>query len=464
MEDHQAQALATGDIADFRLDVDWASLAGRTATPEPLVRGYSNRWYVTDLDLGQGVTTGGPSGGNDNRPNYLGRVQPYAVYVPTTYRPGTPAPLTWIEHSLSVNLNQYGALAPRQLQAECEDRGSICATTEGFGPDGWYFDEAEHDFWQVWRQLGLSYTLDPERTVMSGYSMGGYASYKLALTHPDLFARSMPLAGPPTCGLQVAGDVRTGTLTGGHCGADGDTGPLVANATWIPYVLGDGVADELVPYTSVLEQVQRFDAAGLRYHFETYPAEDHLVYATQDGFSSEVAALGGTPARVTDPGAVHYSWYPDLVDARLGLGPTTVYWLSGLRSRVSGPGALATVEATDGARPEPGHTVTRSTSPLVPGDPSPGVAVDSTWTPTGTTPAAGCTLALRLTGVAALTVDTARALLPHGTATVAADGPASLTLSRLAPGTVVRSGTATAAAGHDGTATVPVTGGSTVTW
>ena len=141
-----------------------------------------------------------------------------------------------------------------------------------------------------------------------------------------------------------------------------------------------------------------------------------------------------------------------------------MYWLSGLTSRVTGPGALATVDATDGARPEPGHTVTTSTSPLVPGDPTPGVAVDSTWTPTGTTPPASSTLALRLTGVAELSVDTARALLPHGTATIASDGPASLTLTRLAPGTVVRSGPTTAAAGHDGTATVPVTGGSTVTW
>ena len=153
-EDHQADALATGDVAPFALTVQWSALAARQATPEPLVKGYSNRWYVTDLHLGQGVVPNSGNASGDVRPNYLGRVQPYAVYVPTGYTGGTATPLTWIEHSLSVNYNQYGALDPQQLQQECEQRGSICATTEGFGPDGWYQDEAQHDFFQVWRRAG----------------------------------------------------------------------------------------------------------------------------------------------------------------------------------------------------------------------------------------------------------------------------------------------------------------------
>ena len=54
-EDHQADALATGNVAPFALTVQWSALAARQATPEPLVTGYSNRWYVTDLNLGQGI-------------------------------------------------------------------------------------------------------------------------------------------------------------------------------------------------------------------------------------------------------------------------------------------------------------------------------------------------------------------------------------------------------------------------
>ena len=47
---------------------------------------------------------------------------------------------------------------------------------------------------------------------------------------------------------------------------------------------------------------------------------------------------------------------------------------------------------------------------------------------------------------------------------LAADGRPTPTLTRLAPGTVVRSGAATATAGAGGRAAVPVAGGSTVTW
>ena len=35
----------------------------------------------------------------------------------------------------------------------CEQRRSICATPFGRGPDGWYLDEAEVDFWEVWRDV-----------------------------------------------------------------------------------------------------------------------------------------------------------------------------------------------------------------------------------------------------------------------------------------------------------------------
>ncbi len=133
--------------------------------PSRAPTGYSNRWYVTTPRPRPGrVANPSNQGTGDLRPNYLGRVQPYAVYVPTTYRAGTPTPLTWVLHSLSVNLNQYGAYDPLLMQQLCEDRHSICATTEGFAPDMWYFDEAEVDFWQVWHRLASSYTLDPERT------------------------------------------------------------------------------------------------------------------------------------------------------------------------------------------------------------------------------------------------------------------------------------------------------------
>jgi predicted esterase len=461
MEGAQADALTSGDVSPFSLDVRWADLAGQRQTPEPRPVGYSARWYVSSIDLGQGVVR--DSGGNpagDLRPNYLGRVQPYAVYVPTSYDPRHPAPLTWLLHSLGVNLNQYGALSPRLIQQACENRHSICATTEGRGPDGWYFDEAELDFWEVWNRLARAYNLDADRTVISGYSMGGYATYKLGLSYPDLFAKAVALAGPPMCGLRIVPGVQF-AAGAGRCTTDGDTSRLVSNARWLPFVMADGAADELVPVSSVLDQINHFDSLGERYRFELYPAEDHLVFATQDGFSSAAAHMGDG-VRQRDPGHVSFSWYPHLVRPDLGIGPTSAYWVEGLAARAAAPGTLASVDADSHARPDPLAAIERTHGVLVPGDPGPAAVSELEWH-LGAAPPPRAQLDLTLTDVGALTLDLQDAgFAPRreGAVAIATDGSADLSLAQLAPGTLVRlDGRTVASAARDGVAQVLVAAG-----
>jgi len=422
LEDAQADALALGDVSPFSSEVDWAALASGVTTPESRPTGYSNRWYVSRLALGDGIVPqAGPA--VDLRPNYLGRVQPYAVYVPTD---GGELPLTWVMHSLGGNHNQYGALNPRLLEQLCEDRGSICATTLGHGPDGWYYAEAEADYWQVWRALAEAYELDTERTVMSGYSMGGWASYKLTFEHPDLFAAAMPLAGPPRCGSGLGDPVPPLALNSDErCDASGDTGPLVGNARWVPYSIGHGAADLLVPVTAVQQQVGRFDALGQRYVLHVYPGEDHVAFAVQDRFDAVVAEVG-SPARVRDPGRISHTWYPSLTDDSLGLGATTVYWLGGLAARDTGPGRLASVEAVSAARPDPAVTERRTGPTLVPG-PLPALRTALEWV-LGEAPEPSQRLELVLHNVVAVSVDLERAGLRCGPVSVTSDGPVTVTL------------------------------------
>ncbi|MCW2606262.1 MAG: Alpha/beta hydrolase family protein, partial [Frankiales bacterium] len=437
MEDHQAEALAQHDVSAFAQDLRWSDLRARAATPEPLVTGWSNRWFVSSLDLGQGVIENAPGGTGDLRPNYLGRVQPYGVYVPTTYRPGTPMPLTWMLHSLSVQHNQYGALDPNQVRQTCEDRQSICATTLGRGPDMWYFDEAETDFWEVWNRLAHTYTLDPERTVISGYSMGGYGSYKLGLAHPDLFAKAMALAGPPTCGIRVVGDVRT-PANEGRCTTEGDTKPLIGNAHDLQYVIASGVLDELVPFPSVLEQVGRFDELGYRYHAEYYPGEGHIPYAAKDAFEVPTRQLGRT-VRAKAPAAIDHTWYPHLDRPELGIGTTGAYWVRDLTARSTAPGTLARVTARSRALPDAVITVHKATRTDVPGDPSPALVTDQTWQRHGFAPRSDA-LTLGLTGVRSLTVDAARAALGRAARValdVTTDGRSTVTFLGMRPGAVV---------------------------
>ncbi|HVU72372.1 MAG TPA: prolyl oligopeptidase family serine peptidase, partial [Mycobacteriales bacterium] len=368
----------------------------------------------------------------------------------------------WILHSLGVNHNQYVALDPNLIQQECQDRHSICAGTLGFAPDGWYFDEAEVDFWQVWHALAAAYPLDTERTVISGYSMGGWATYKLGLAHPDLFSEALSLEGPPTCGIRVIEEL-DGTevrapATSGRCTDDGTSVPLLQNARSLPYVMTQGAIDELVPLPSVIQVAQDLDKLGYRYHFFFLPAEDHLVYATQDRFGPQVLALGGTPNRVVNPAHITYAWFPNLTRSDLAIGTTTAYWITGLSARSNAPGVIAKVDATSSAITDPAVSVQHATGLFA--NPLAQAEYALTWK-AGAKPVAKDALQLTLTGVQGATVQLPRARLTCPAITATSDGATTLTLAGLPTGaSVVRGSTVVAKANAGRTARIALTNGT----
>ncbi len=458
-ENDQADTLAGGDVSKFSLPVNWSQLAAATNTPEPQPTGYSMRWYVSRLNLGSGQVINDGNEGNF-KPTLLDRVQPYSVYVPTTYRPGHPVPLTWILHSLEVNYNQYGGDDPQLLQQLCQDRNSICATTEGYGPAGWYYNEAETDFWQVWRALAETYSLDPSRTVSSGYSMGGWASYKLVFEHPDDFAGSLVLDGPLVCGIEAYPGQNGNAFSDPACSQDGQSRPFVGNARWIPYVIDHTYADELVPVTGAIAQGTAFDNLGQRYDLFIHTGGDHLAFAIEDRFSDAVAALGN-PIRTVNPGAFSYSWYPSLNNATLGIGATGDYWLSGLAARDGSYGKIATIKAADEARPDAAVTDERFGPALVT-QPLPGTETGLSWK-LGARPKAQKRMTLTLTDVSALTLDALAANLRLGTITLHSDGSTSFAIEHLQKGTeVLKDGRLVTRAGSRGRAAVTVHTGTTV--
>jgi predicted esterase len=435
MENDQANTLAGGNVAKYSLKVNWRQLARHARTPQPSPTGYSNRWYVTPLRLGQGVVDA--ASGTYTGPTYLGRVQPYAVYVPTGYNPRQPTKLTWILHSLGANLNQYGGVAPSQLKEECQDRNSICATTEGFSSGQWYYDESEVDFWDVWHQLAQAYDLSPDATVMSGYSMGGWASYKLPEEYPDLFAQSMPLEGPVICGERVYGPI--GSAAGaGQCTSDGDSTPLIVNLRWIPYVMTYGAIDELVPFAGGQEQIAQFRNLGYRFYAVDYPAEDHMVFSLQNDFTPADSQLGSLN-RTQDPGSFTFTWYPNLVQTvdhagQAGeIGPTSDYWISGLAGRNTAAGQLATVTASSSAIRQTVEKPSEHFGVSALPEPTPAVTDSQTWTPAGNT-AVSQALSLSFQNVARAAVDTVRGGLTCATIRATTDGPTALTLTALRRG------------------------------
>jgi hypothetical protein len=463
MENTQAQALATGNAGAFAAVVDWDALSRGANTPEPFVAGPSNRWYVSAIELGKGVVPD-TSAAQDLRPNFLGRVQPYAVYVPRDYNPAAPPPLTWMLHSLGVQHNQYIAINPKFVQQACESRGSICATTLGRGPDGWYYDEAELDFWQVWHSLATTYRLDPDRTVLSGYSMGGWATYKLGLSYPDVFAKAVVMAGPQVCGIRIEGTI-AGYGGPGPCTDEGRTAPLLGNATNLPYYIAQGGADELVPASGALEQAQDMMALGLRVRFELFPTQDHLVWATSDLFASPAANMN-LLSRTRSPHAVSLTWYPALVRADYGIGTSGAYWVRALRARQSGPGVTARADAASDAIPSTLAGLVKTQGPVVTTDTPPlaGTYQQQAWK-TGPPDPRLARVDMRLVNVAAATLQLARAGLrlgETGTVVVQTDGATALTLTNLVPDAAVKlGGRIVARANANGVAVISLNAGRT---
>ena len=262
--------------------------------------------------------------------------------------------------------------------------------------------------------MAVGFKLDPNRTVISGYSMGGIGSYEIGLTYPSDFSESMPLDG----------------LDDSACSGTDRS----ANAHWEPFVISNAGLDEESPWTDAETEASEFQSAGNRYKFFTTTMPEHNVTAAADGFSTQIAALGGTPTALTDPGTITYSWCSSVVKPTLGLGPTSVYWLSGLSQRSTA--STSAIAADDAAIPTASEAEQRSTSAVDPPDAPPMVVVSGSWTP-GPTPPSADALTLNLTNVRTLSVNTYSARLPEGTATITSDGPGLLTLTHLRAGTII---------------------------
>src|SRR5204863_367286 len=187
----------------------WTSPAARSTCVFLMRRGIrGNRWCAWPPASGCGTrppaaissrvrSPARPSPAAECTGRYVGRLQPYAVYVPAKPVPPNGLGLVVSMHGLSANYNEF--LGSHEAQ-EMGDRGSgsILASPESRGPDGSYKSYAEADVFEMWADIARHYRLNPDLTDITGYSMGGGGTYRLASRWPDLWARAFPIVGPPT--------------------------------------------------------------------------------------------------------------------------------------------------------------------------------------------------------------------------------------------------------------------------
>lgn len=428
----QAQALANNDMSPFRVDIDFAKLADDVNDDMPSSAqgvpqtGPMNRILVSHFETEQGAVYPSGCGGPDTCLGALrGRLLPYAIYVPDKPKPADGFGLTLLLHSLGANYNQY---SDSRNQSQLGDRGDghIVITPAGRGPDGWYVEYAATETFEVWADVARNYELDPDKTVTTGYSMGGYGSFRFATRFPDLFAKVQTTVGPPAIGAWVPPAPPSG-------GEESNTFHQLEGLRNIPILMWVMLADELVPYPSTTEQTGRLDELGYRYTFNTFTPGEHLTLAVNDQYAPVAEFLGDATVE-RNPARVCFVRNPEMDFPDVGIVGDHAYWVSDIAVRdASGdaPRGRIDVFSHGFGRGDPPPSQTQNGGGTLTGGSIPAIAFTSqskTWGQAPSIPAAN-RLDIEAENIATLTVHPERAQLDCNAAlNVTTDGPLTVTL------------------------------------
>jgi dienelactone hydrolase len=329
-EERQSQALAARDVSDLGHTVDLRALetgASDSYAPEP--GRFYNRIFRSTKSYGEGISLRDSTGGRPD-PQFLSRFQPYGLYIPSDYQPGTPAPLLLNGHSLDVNQNEYAVVSPNLYNQLGDQRSSLVFTPLARGTDTWYISSGFFDVLEAWEDVKANYTTDPLRTHITGYSMGGYMSYRIGLLMPDRFATSTPYVGPPAYQIWVP---PAPPQPSGPYQFVGNTNHIVTNALNLPFEINAGGADELVPPEGPQEQARTFRELGRPHRFYFYPNADHFFLILADEWGHTRDFLTQHEPLNTNPLEVAYRRFPAMDLPALGLRFDGAYWVDRMAVR-----------------------------------------------------------------------------------------------------------------------------------
>jgi predicted esterase len=423
----QAAALRTGDISALHADVDFGRLAlGVTDDSHIPASGYLDRVHASHLSFGQGIDPAQTCGRFPVTCHgmFIGNLQPYQVYIPPRRVPRDGWGLTVMLHASGANHNErMGSRMEQQLAGR--GAGALVITALARDPNGDYTDANEAEVFESWADLARHYPLDPSRTVVVGYSMGGGGTYKMSQRWPDLFAAGFGAAAVPF--------------------EDGWQGQWFPGMRNVPILTWIGSQDEGSGNNVQLIEIQDMEQYGYRFEIRQFPTADHLTIATNDQYADGVTWLGDRRVD-SDPPRVSFS-----VDARSDFPGTRMvadhaYWLSGvtIRDRHHDPsGAIEAHSLGFGVR-DPVDVNRSSTPGLLTGGhhgPMPYLQTRQDWGPVRAATRTNH-LDLQLRNVGAVDVDLSRARLDcHATVSVHTDGPARLTFPGCGSQVAVTAGT-----------------------
>jgi dienelactone hydrolase len=429
----QAFALSDKTIDPFFADVDLPGLLeGRSEAFRPGA-GYHERQFESTEQI-------------SNEGDLDGLVQPYGVYVPTSYDGTKKTRTTYWMHWRGGDTHDAANVSPRTMRDFGEDVDGLVIAPRGRGTSSWYVGRAQVDFQQVWDDMLKTFAVDQDRVYVTGHSMGGWASYLLSILYPDRFAAALPYAGVPTQGLWVGCELDPCFQgTNGGNAKDQWTNPLLENLRNVPVAISHGALDELVPLTGAVRQAEKLTKLGYRNRLYVFPTYEHFSHPILDEWA-EGARYASQFTRDENPARVTYmrsmpfertvETGPDQGKPFPGLSFDfdKAYWMSGLQP-VDPQRGVAKVDAVSLAKPAAAPlTVPEAGGPASLGQFGPYTMNGLAWlkNPAAAAPAAANGFTATLTGAKAVGFDLTRMAISSAapvTGTVTTEAPLTLSLA-----------------------------------
>ena len=177
--------------------------------------------------------------------------QPYRLFIPSHSR-GVELPLVVVLHGRGVDHDAWMDLTP--ISDFAQQYNCVIAAPFARGDD-YYIAAAEQDVLDIIEEVKRLTPVNIERIYMTGHSMGGWGTWRIALRNPDIFAAISPMSGMAPY-------------------------DLLPNALHLsPFVIHDAL-DDVIPVDESRRPVQRLAQLGISYRYREeheYGHESRLI-------------------------------------------------------------------------------------------------------------------------------------------------------------------------------------------
>jgi predicted peptidase len=188
-----------------------------------------------------------------------GTLVPYRVYVPKSYDGTSARPMVLMLHGALGNERYYFSYLfnPEVVKGEAERRGYILAGVNGRSRLPSYTGPSQEDSFEVINAVTRDYKIDPTKVYLTGHSMGGFGTWLIASSKPDLFAAIAPMSS----GTPVRGN---------------DLNALLEKVKTIPTLIVHGGRDGIAPPELSRTAVEAAKKAGMKVSLLEVPDADHI--------------------------------------------------------------------------------------------------------------------------------------------------------------------------------------------